>query len=77
MPNPFQTAARGHYPPHLNASESSGMGGVATTRDVLSSDGPQTSEGKNRAAGVSEFGSDVSSDSDKNDDGEPPAKKAR
>lgn len=77
VPNPFQTAARGHYPPHLNASESSGMGGVATTRDVLSSDGPQTSEGKNRAAGVSEFGSDVSSDSDKNDDGEPPAKKAR
>lgn len=77
VPNPFQTAARGHYPPHLNASESSGMGGVATTRDVLSSDGPQTSEGKNRAGGVSEFGSDVSSDSDKNDDGEPSTKKAR
>ena len=64
--NPFKTAAEGHYPPHLNPAQSSSMGGVAATRDALGIDGPQTTEGKKRADGISELGSDVSGDSDKN-----------
>lgn len=64
--NPFKTAAKGHYPPHLNPAQSSSMGGVAATRDALGIDGPQTTEGKKRADGISELGSDVSGDSDKN-----------
>lgn len=63
--DPFRTAARGHYPPHLNPAQSSMMGGVAATRDALDVVGPQTSEGKKRADGISELGSDVSDGSGK------------